>query len=218
MTDIWHGWQLLWFILSKGRLKIWFDVCFVNRTLWEGGKFLLKYSFVLLHCADLLRAVFGSLPKIRGWMYLCCQLSHVAVQAGGMEEGRSPAESEVSWWPNQLSYMCESVICLQRSGVAEGAFHTIWACFLSLIFSVFHNQTCCFRTNESFATGVPCGMVSEQWRGSGVSGSVAKYQSNKPRLLTLWNHVKLISFPLGKGYLQHMGFLGILPSSWVKPN
>lgn len=60
-------------------------------------------------------------------------------------------------------------------------------------------------------------MVSEHWRGSGVAGSVTKYQFNKPGLLALCNHVKIIYFPLGEGFLQHLGFLGILPSGWVKP-
>lgn len=83
-TEMWHRGQFLWFILSKGRLKSWFDGCFVNKIWWECGNFLLQRNVLLLRCTDLLRAVFRSLLKIRGWMYLCCQLSHVVVQAGGM--------------------------------------------------------------------------------------------------------------------------------------
>lgn len=101
--------------------------------------------------------------------------------AGWWDERRSPAESEVSRWTNQLSHTSEPVICLQRSRVAEGAFHRLWACFWNLIFSVFLMQPCFFRTRGWFATGVPRGMVSEQWRGSGVAASVIKYQLKQIR-------------------------------------
>lgn len=73
-TEMWHGWHWLSFILSKGRLKSWFDVCFVSNIpipWWECG-FFLFFCKEMFCFATLCRHVKSSLWKpSEGAGYVC---------------------------------------------------------------------------------------------------------------------------------------------------
>lgn len=85
-TEMWYGW--LWFVSSKGRLKCWFDVCFVNRIWWEHGIFFWKEMFFCF--ATLCKPFKSSLWKPsedKGLDVFVLSAVHVVLQAGGMGEG-----------------------------------------------------------------------------------------------------------------------------------